>query len=197
LLVGIVLLVAMAGGVAVLSRLSGGGGAGGGGLYQADGFVLESPDHGPELCAGGVATSLPPRCRGIPLVGWLWSDLPGREERAGTTWGSAHLVGRWDGRRLTLTSPPGPARPAPPETAEDLSPVPPNPGAVDLEEIQRRLPGVLAQTIWQSHAHRRGVVQATITIVDARARAAVELAFGRGRVELAAVLTPLGPQSSR
>jgi hypothetical protein len=69
---------------------------------------------------------------------------------------------------------------------------------VDLEEIQRRLPGVLAQTIWQSHAdHRRGVVQATITIVDARARAAVELAFGRGRVELAAVLTPLGPQSSR
>jgi hypothetical protein len=139
--------------------------------------------------------SLPPRCRGIPLVTWRWSELAGREERAGTTWGSAHVVGRWDGRRLTLTAPPDPARPPPPETTADLSPVRPNPGAVDLEEIQRRLPAVLGQIIWQSHAgHHRGIVQATITIVDARARAAVERAFGRGRVELAAILTPVGPE---
>src|SRR5688572_3418701 len=41
-------------------------------LYEADGIVLEDDSHGPELCLGGVALSLPPQCGGVPLANWEW-----------------------------------------------------------------------------------------------------------------------------
>lgn len=34
--------------------------------YETTATVLESRDHGPELCLGVVALSLPPQCRGLP-----------------------------------------------------------------------------------------------------------------------------------
>jgi hypothetical protein len=73
------------------------------GLYQGDGMVLEAQDSGPELCLGGVLESLPPQCGGVPLVGWDWRRVDGEESAGGTTWGSYHVVGRYDGESLTVT----------------------------------------------------------------------------------------------
>jgi hypothetical protein len=40
------------------------------GRYEADGTVLESPDHGAELCLGGIAESYPPQCSGLQIPNW-------------------------------------------------------------------------------------------------------------------------------
>src|SRR5262245_5183755 len=74
--------------------------------YQATGTVLQNPAHGPELCQM-VADSLPPQCSGIPIAGWDWAKVDNEESRNGTTWGSYHVVGTYDGDTLTLTQPPG------------------------------------------------------------------------------------------
>jgi hypothetical protein len=73
------------------------------GLYEGDGMVLEEKDRGPELCLGGVLESLPPQCGGVPLLDWDWSSVDGEERAGGTTWGSYHVVGRYDGETLTVT----------------------------------------------------------------------------------------------
>ncbi|WP_406673857.1 hypothetical protein WBK31_35795 [Nonomuraea sp. N2-4H] len=76
--------------------------------YAADSVtVLESPEHGPQLCST-VAESLPPQCSGPDVVGWDWSKVR-HESHGGTTWGQYRVVGTWDGAKLTLTEPPGPA----------------------------------------------------------------------------------------
>ncbi|MFI6710411.1 hypothetical protein ACIBF7_28510 [Nonomuraea sp. NPDC050478] len=76
--------------------------------YAADAVsVLESPEHGPQLCAE-MATSLPPQCGGPDIVGWDWSKVR-HESVRGTKWGWYRVVGTWDGSRLTLTEPPGAA----------------------------------------------------------------------------------------
>jgi hypothetical protein len=77
------------------------------GAHQGSGTVLESPAHGPQLCRF-MATSLPPQCGGIDLVGWDWAAVDNEESRNGTTWGEYQVTGDWDGSALTLTSPPGP-----------------------------------------------------------------------------------------
>ncbi len=74
--------------------------------YTVSATVLESPDHGPQLCHT-VMTSLPPQCGGPDVVGWDWADVDGEESANGTTWGSYRVVGTWDGERLTLTEAPG------------------------------------------------------------------------------------------
>ncbi len=76
--------------------------------YTVSATVLESPDHGPQLCHV-VADSLPPQCGGPDVVGWDWSEVDGEESANGTTWGDYRVVGTWDGDALTLTEPPGPA----------------------------------------------------------------------------------------
>jgi hypothetical protein len=73
------------------------------GIYEGDGTVLEAKDHGPELCLGGVLASLPPQCGGVPLLGWDWHSVDGEERVGGTTWGSYHVVGRYDGETFTVT----------------------------------------------------------------------------------------------
>lgn len=70
--------------------------------------VLESPDHGPQLCLGGVQQSLPPQCGGPDLVGWDWDEVDDEESVSGVTWGEYSVTGTWDGERLTLTEKPGP-----------------------------------------------------------------------------------------
>lgn len=71
-------------------------------LLQADATVLESAEHGPQLCLGAVLTSLPPQCGGPPIIGWSW-DLVGDEESVGnTTWGAWHVTGTYDGSGFTL-----------------------------------------------------------------------------------------------
>lgn len=74
--------------------------------YTVNTTVLESPEHGPQMCLGGVRTSLPPQCGGPDVVGFDWAEVDDEESANGTTWGSYALTGTWDGERLTLTEPP-------------------------------------------------------------------------------------------
>jgi hypothetical protein len=83
----------------------GAGGSGGGADdVRGVGTVLESPDHGPQLCLGGVMDSYPPQCDGVELVGWDWAAAEGAESANGSTWGSYAVTGTWDGTRLTVTN---------------------------------------------------------------------------------------------
>ena len=82
-------------------------------LVEGNGTVLEAAGdmpamsrHGPELCLGGVALSLPPQCGGVPITNWNWDDVEGGEHVSGVSWGSYHVVGMFDGSSLTLTEPP-------------------------------------------------------------------------------------------
>ncbi|MGH2635770.1 MAG: hypothetical protein ACRDHU_06470 [Actinomycetota bacterium] len=77
--------------------------------YQTDGTVLESSDHGPELCFA-VAESYPPQCSGIPLIDWDWGLVEGEESASGTTWGDFHVEGTYDGTSITVLEA-GPFRP--------------------------------------------------------------------------------------
>jgi hypothetical protein len=65
-------------------------------LYQASTTVLESKEHGPMLCLGGIMESYPPQCGDVPIDGWNWEEV-GREESAnGTTWGSYYVRGTYE-----------------------------------------------------------------------------------------------------
>ena len=75
-----------------------------GSLY-ARAMVLESPDHGPQLCAN-VDDSYPPQCGGVDLVGWDWDAVAGEESAGGTTWGEYTVFGTYDGHALTITRDP-------------------------------------------------------------------------------------------
>jgi hypothetical protein len=70
--------------------------------YQATGMVLQSRNHGPELCLGGIATSFPPGCDGLPIPNWHWDQVEGEQAAGGTTWGSYQLVGTYDGASFTV-----------------------------------------------------------------------------------------------
>jgi hypothetical protein len=49
------------------------------GRYTASAMVLESPDHGPQLCAwAGLTRRGPPQCGGPDIVGWDWESVTGR-----------------------------------------------------------------------------------------------------------------------
>ena len=72
------------------------------GLYEATATVLESKRHGPMLCLGAIATSLPPQCGSVPITNWDWDAAEGEERMSGTTWGGYHLVGRYDGQTFTV-----------------------------------------------------------------------------------------------
>ena len=80
--------------------------------YETTTMVLESPEHGAELCLGGVLESLPPQCGGMPITNWDWGAVDDEETANGTTWVSVYLRGTSDGETFTLTRPPG--RPRPP-----------------------------------------------------------------------------------
>jgi hypothetical protein len=85
--------------------------------YTATATVLESREHGPQLCLGAVQLSYPPQCGGPDLIGWAWDAVDGVERANGITWGDYTVVGTWDGRALTLTEP---ARPPQPYTGPGL-----------------------------------------------------------------------------
>jgi hypothetical protein len=91
--------------------------------YETDGTVLESPDHGPELCLGGVAESFPPQCTGVPISNWDWTAVAGEESASGTTWGEFHLVGTYDGSSFTALEV-GPYEPPSSEAVDFTAPCP-------------------------------------------------------------------------
>ena len=73
--------------------------------FRGVGVVLESPQHGPQLCTT-VAEPLPPTCQGVDVVGWDW-DAVEAQSVDGTTWGGYVVVGTWSAETssLTLTEP--------------------------------------------------------------------------------------------
>jgi hypothetical protein len=88
--------------------------------YSADGTVLQEPSHGPQLCFM-VETSLPPQCSGTPIAGWDWKKVFGKETANGTTWGEFHIVGTYDGTRITITQAPTKAHTPPPIKLPDYT----------------------------------------------------------------------------
>lgn len=73
--------------------------------YVAAALVLESPDHGPQLCFG-ANDSLPPQCGGPDILNWSWKKAAGEESANGTTWGDYVVYGTYAGGDFTLTRPP-------------------------------------------------------------------------------------------
>jgi hypothetical protein len=73
-------------------------------LYEANGMVLDEKTRGPELCLGGILTSLPPQCGGVPITDWDWQAVEGEETMGGATWGSYHVVGTYDGETFRVTA---------------------------------------------------------------------------------------------
>jgi hypothetical protein len=73
--------------------------------------VLETRDHGPELCVD-MSGVVPPTCQGVPVTNWRWDQVQGERSMKGTTWGGYRVVGVYDGRSFTLTDRPGPAGPS-------------------------------------------------------------------------------------
>ncbi len=163
--------------------------------------VLESPEHGPEMCFGGVQESEPPQCRGLPLVGWDWSAVQGEESAIGTTWGSYRVTGDYDGERLVVTEParppdrtPDPDRPPDPDFA---TPCPEPAGGWVVRDPARLTPDHRAalQTaleaqpdfglMWVDRSipvggsgNERGVLNATFTGDLDRHRAQIEALWG-------------------
>ena len=84
--------------------------------YQGSFTVIESPQHGPELC-NSVRESLPPHCSGVPVRGWNWASVEGAASLNGTTWGRWHVTGTFDGEAFVLTKSPGVAQ----ESREDAN----------------------------------------------------------------------------
>jgi hypothetical protein len=99
--------------------------------YEADATVLESADHGPQLCLGGVMESYPPQCGGPDIVGWDWAAVAEKESASGTTWGTYHVVGTLADGTFTLTEPARPPREvgaAGPSAVDFTAPCPPPDG---------------------------------------------------------------------
>jgi hypothetical protein len=95
--------------------------------YQTSGTVLENRDHGPELCLGVVALSLPPQCDGLPIPNWRWNQVQVQDSVGDSTWGEYHLVGTYDGASFTLVQA-DPIRPTPrPSPAERFASEPKSP----------------------------------------------------------------------
>jgi hypothetical protein len=74
------------------------------GRFRTTATVLESPQHGPQLCYS-VLESLPPQCGGPDIAEWDWSSVE-HESANGTRWGYYAVVGTFDGETFTLTEPP-------------------------------------------------------------------------------------------
>ena len=106
--------------------------------YEVDAVVLENRDHGPQLCAGLILTSLPPQCGGVPVAPWRWSYVDGEESLGGTTWVRVRLVGTFDGRVFHPTARPAAPGPGPPPEPPPVSPCPPPEGGwpvVDASKV--------------------------------------------------------------
>lgn len=87
-------------------------------LHEATAMVLQSPEHGPELCLGFIALPNPPICGGVPLQRWDWGAVDGEEETDGTIWGEYHVTGTYDGETLTVTDV-GPSQEHAPRAEDD------------------------------------------------------------------------------
>jgi hypothetical protein len=105
--------------------------------YQFSGMVLDKAGVGPQLCMA-VEESLPPQCRGVPVVGLDWAAVPWAETAGDTTWAEALLAGTFDGEQFTLTQAPERADGQPaPEPDPFASPCPEPSGGWVIADAER------------------------------------------------------------
>ncbi|MGH3011198.1 MAG: hypothetical protein ACRDMY_05040 [Gaiellaceae bacterium] len=73
--------------------------------HEGNGTVCDDETSGPMLWLGGFRLMIeaPPTCGGIPLLNWHWGAVDGESSKRGTTWGSYHVVGAYDGETLAVT----------------------------------------------------------------------------------------------
>lgn len=76
-------------------------------LRAALATVLDAPGKGPQLCLGGVLTSLPPQCGGPVIDNWDWAKAPKHDSANGVRWGQYAVIGTYDAATSTfhLTKP--------------------------------------------------------------------------------------------
>lgn len=102
--------------------------------YEGTFTVLQSAEHGPELCHL-VMTSDPPQCSGLRVEGWGWNDVEDEKTAGRTKWGSWHVTGTYDGEWLVLSEPPGPPRSRDDGRDEsDFSPACEEPDVIDASQ---------------------------------------------------------------
>jgi hypothetical protein len=115
------------------------------------GLVLESRQHGPQLCLGPIAASYPPMGGGPAITNWDWSQVSGQESYAGTTWGVYTLIGTYVDRAFTMTRPPVEGYEPEDEADADLdpftTPCPPPPGGWRVIDSARTTEETLERTI--------------------------------------------------
>jgi hypothetical protein len=70
--------------------------------YAGNITVLESPEHGSQLCTR-VKDSYPPQCGGADINGWDWESVDTEESANGTTWGTFYVRGTWADGVFTVT----------------------------------------------------------------------------------------------
>ena len=117
-------------------------------IYAVSTTVLESPDHGPQLCLGGVQESLPPQCSGPDIVNWNWEEAPSKETVNGVTWGDYIVAGTFDGERFTLTEPPqAPEAATQMSTMDFTSPCPEPPGGWQVVDDSKATDDALNTTL--------------------------------------------------
>lgn len=165
--------------------------------YHGSLTVLESSTHGPELC-GFILESFPPQGRGVPVQGWDWTAVDGAESASGTTWGTWHLTGTFDGEVFTLTEPPGPSVEPDDERSNETEKCRSRVGteterrlaAVQQEVTAIDVRAVLGGVQYVYTDSGRGVVAAVVWFADEDAIRFAEERWG-GLVELRPLLEPV------
>lgn len=76
--------------------------------YLGSGTVLENKTHGPQLCLGGVMTSLPVQCGGPDIPNWDWTRTPADTTLGESKDGLYVVHGTYVDGDFTLTRPPVP-----------------------------------------------------------------------------------------
>lgn len=156
-------------------------------IYEGSFTVLESQDHGPELCHE-VAESMPPQCGGVPIEGWDWDAVADEQMVGGTTWGHWHVTGTYDGERFTLVEPPEPPQhDDEPEGRPDFSPacdepdvVDPSHAAAEWEAMTQakdgsEIPGLVAGWVSDPAGDWDGPFVGSVVVLPGEAPAAVAL----------------------
>jgi hypothetical protein len=106
-----------------------------GARYEVDATVIDA-GAGPVACAE-VLASRPPSCgAGWPVQGLDWEEVDS-ETANGVRWGELRLVGTWNGHRLVLVEPPGPAAAVPPDDGALRSPCSATANPLDDDTIEQ------------------------------------------------------------
>ena len=119
----------------------------------ASGLVLESPEHGPQLCLGWVGMSNPPVGAGPDITNWDWSKVSDHETVEGTRWGNYTVVGTLEDGAFTTTRPPIPWDPRADHTDDSggdevdpfATPCPPPSGGWRVEDPELTTPESLTR----------------------------------------------------